>query len=121
MTMFILVGDSSICYDARLDIALWLCFSIQASTFLLLLFHYIGLGACLMKMGKVLGFYYFYMVGAMFAVQVIFFKGTNCSIQSPLSFFWIAGQIFIFYVFVAYGIALWGAFICFQAEKEEKK
>lgn len=41
--------------------------------------------------------------------------------QSPLQYFWLIINIIIFYIFVAYGIALWGQYICWEAEKEEKE
>ncbi len=78
-TLFILMGEYRKCEGSNLEIALWLAFSIHISTFLLLLFHYVGLGSLLMKLGRCLGVYYFYMVGAMFACQVVFFKSKGCS------------------------------------------
>ena len=78
-TLFILMGEYRECEGYNLEIALWLAFSIQISTFVLLLFHYVGLGFALMKLGRCLGIYYFYMVGAMFVCQVIFFKSKGCS------------------------------------------
>ena len=57
----------------------------------------------------------------MFVAQVIFFRSKDCHIQAPLLYFWLVVQIVIFYVMVAYGIALWGAYICWEAEKEEKE
>jgi hypothetical protein len=98
---------------------LWFIFSLHIITFLLLLFHFIGLGRFLAKCGKALGIYYFYLVGVFFFVQVSFFKGPECSSKAPMVYFWIAAQIVMFYILVAYGIALWGAYICWQAEKEE--
>ncbi len=40
---------------------------------------------------------------------------------SPLMYFWLILQIMVFYVMVAYGIALWGAYICWESEKEEEE
>lgn len=67
LTLFILIGENRECEGSNLKVGLWLAFSIQISTFVLLLFHYIGLGFVLRKLGRLLGLYYFYMVGAMFA------------------------------------------------------
>lgn len=36
-------------------------------------------------------------------------------------FSWLVIQIFAFYALVAYGIALCGAYLCWEAETEEKK
>lgn len=44
ITLFVLTGNTTECYGQNIDIALWLAFSVQISTFVLLLFHYIGLG-----------------------------------------------------------------------------
>ena len=78
------------------------------------------MGSCLRHLGRLLGIYYFYMVGAMFATQVVFFKAKNCHLQAPVLYLWVAVNILIFYVLVAYGIALWGSYICWESEKEEK-
>ena len=36
-------------------------------------------------------------------------------------YFWLIVQIIVFYFIVAYGIALWGSYICWESEKEEKQ
>ena len=43
LTLMIMIGQSSACQNVDIETALWLCFSIQITTFILLLFHYIGL------------------------------------------------------------------------------
>ena len=35
-------------------------------------------------------------------------------------YFWLLFNIVIFFVFVAYGISLWGAYICWAQEEEEE-
>ena len=40
---------------------------------------------------------------------------------APVLYFWVLINIVMFYVVVAYGIALWGAYICWESEKEEKQ
>jgi hypothetical protein len=104
VTVFILMMDPSECKTADLRFALWLCFSVQLSTFMLLLFHFIGLGFCLRKLGRGLGLYYFFMVGAMIWTQIIFFKSKGCYMNAPAMYFWLVMQIMVFYIFVAYGI-----------------
>ena len=120
LTMLILVSDTKECPSADLRIGLWLSFSVHITSFTLLLFHFIGLGFILRKLGRILGLYFFYLVGAMFATQVIFFKSKDCNLIAPLLYFWVLTNIVMFYVLVAYGIALWGAYICWESEKEEK-
>ncbi len=121
ITMLILVGDPRECETSNLKLGLWLAFSIHISAFILLLFHFIGLGFILKKLGRLLGLYYFYMVGAMFFTQVIFFRSKGCQVTAPLLYFWVMLNIVMFYMLVAYGIALWGAYICWESEKEEKE
>ena len=116
VTLMIMIGENQGCEGSHLEVALWLCFSIHITTFVLILFHYIGLSNILQKLGKCLGLYFFYLVTSMFVAQVVFFKSQNCHIKAPLLFFWLVVQIIIFYVLVAYGIALWGAYICWAAE-----
>lgn len=120
VTILILISNQQDCEGANLLVGLWLLFSVHFVTFFLLLFHFIGCGSCLRHIGRLLGLYYFYMVGAMFATQVFFFQGKNCHLSTPVLYLWIAVNILIFYVIVAYGIALWGSYICWESEKEEK-
>lgn len=120
ITMLILVSDTPECESTDLRLGLWLAFSIHFTSFTMLLFHFIGLGFILKKLGRILGLYYFYMVGAMFTTQIIFFKSKDCNLTSPLLYFWVMLNIIMFYVLVAYGIALWGAFICWESEKDEE-
>jgi len=63
ITMLIL-SSAEDCENLRLG--LWMTFSIHFISFFLLLFHFIGLGFVLKKLGRILGLYYFYLVGAMF-------------------------------------------------------
>jgi hypothetical protein len=39
--------------------------------------------------------------------------------SAPLMYFWLILNIVVFYIMVAYGISLWGAYICWESEKEE--
>ena len=34
-------------------------------------------------------------------------------------YWWLALNIAIFYVFIAYGLSLWGAYLCWAQEEEE--
>ena len=65
VTVLILIGQPRQCTSADLRTALWLSFAIHISSFFLLLFHFIGLGFILRKLGRALGIYYFLLVGAM--------------------------------------------------------
>ena len=48
----------------------------------------------------------------MVAVQVIFFNGQTCNLTAPLLYYWLFLNISLFYVLIAYGLSLWGAYIC---------
>ena len=73
---------------------LLLCLVLTASvhiiTFTMLLMHFIGCGKCLSKLGRILGIYYFYMVGVMIYVQMEFFRSKECATKAPMFYFWIA-------------------------------
>lgn len=111
--------------------ALWLAFSIHITSFFLLLLHFIYLGFILRKLGRLLSLFYFYLVGAMIAVQYVFFQNggdstslsppVNCFKHSPGMYSWLVVQIVVFYGLVAYGIALCGAYICWEADVEERQ
>ena len=34
-------------------------------------------------------------------------------------YYWLATNIVLFYIFIAYGISLWGAYLCWAQEEEE--
>ena len=36
-----------------------------------------------------------------------------------IRYYWLMMNITLFYVFIAYGISLWGAYICWAQEEEE--
>ena len=134
ISLLILTTDpSSDCPGSNLRKALWLTFSIHITTFLMLLLHFIYLGFILRYLGRLLGLYYVYLVGAMIAAQVVFFNGNgktltqtgavevSCFKHSPGMYTWLVLQIAVFYGLVAYGIALCGSYICWEADVEELK
>ena len=63
--------------------------------------------------------YYFGVVGAMVSTQVMFFQASSCKSMAFVRYYWLAVNIGLFYVFIAYGISLWGAYICWAQEEEE--
>eukprot|EP00354_Favella_ehrenbergii_P003724 CAMPEP_0170452740 /NCGR_PEP_ID=MMETSP0123-20130129/1532_1 /TAXON_ID=182087 /ORGANISM="Favella ehrenbergii, Strain Fehren 1" /LENGTH=109 /DNA_ID=CAMNT_0010714835 /DNA_START=255 /DNA_END=584 /DNA_ORIENTATION=- len=64
--------------------------------------------------------FYFMLVGSMVYCQVIFFHGQECNRVAPILYYWIFTNILLFYVVVAYGLSLWGAYICWEVDEEEK-
>ena len=64
--------------------------------------------------------YYLLVMGLMIWAQIIFFGGAGCGVQAFVYYYWLAINIGIFYVFIAYGLSLWGAYICWAQEEEEK-
>ena len=113
-SVLILLSDHRNCDTSDLRIPLYIVFSIHLTIFLLLLMHYIHLGGCIRAIGKAIGLYYVYLVGAMIAVQVHYLKADGCARQSPLFYYFLMINILLFYVFVAYGLSLWGAYICWE-------
>ena len=63
--------------------------------------------------------FYFLLVGAMVAAQILFFQSPGCGHKAFFNYYWLALNIGLFYLFVAYGISLWGAYICWAQEEEE--
>ena len=72
--------------------------------------------ACL---GRAMGLFYFILVAAMVCVQFVFFQGQSCNQVAPLLYYWLFTNIALFYVMVAYGLSLWGAYICWEVDEEE--
>ena len=77
------------------------------------------MGSCIRAVGKLIGLYYVYLVGAMIVVQIYVLKAEECSRISPLLYYWLVWNILLFYIFIAYGLSLWGAYICWEQEEEE--
>ena len=94
--------------------------SVQLSIFFLLLLHYINCGCCLRKIGAWLGIFYFAASGMMTWVQFIFFKGNGCMRTAVVYYWWLAFNIGLFYVLIAYGLSLWGAYLCWAQQEEEE-
>ena len=76
--------------------------------------HYIHLGSCIKALGRGIGLYYVYLVAAMICVQIFVLKADNCNRTSPLLYYWLIVNILLFYLFIAYGLSLWGAYICWE-------
>ena len=34
---------------------------------------------------------------------------------------WLVVNVIMFYIFIAYGLSLWGAYICWEMEEEERE
>ena len=82
--------------------------------------HYIHLGGCIKFFGRAIGLYYIYLVAGMIVVQVYILKAEGCNRTAPLLYYWLTVNIILFYIFIAYGLSLWGAYICWEQEEEEK-
>ena len=94
--------------------------SVQLSIFFLLLLHYIHCGCLLRKIGAWLGIFYFILTGLMTWCQFIFFKGEGCMRTAVVLYWWLALNIGLFYVLIAYGLSLWGAYLCWAQQEEEE-
>ena len=92
--------------------AVIICMSAQLSVFFLFLLHYIGCGCLLRKLGGWIGIFYFILTGLMTWCQFIFMEGEGCLRESVVLYWWLALNIGLFYVLIAYGLSLWGAYLC---------
>ena len=100
--------------------AVIITFSVQLGIFCLLLLHYIGCGCMLRKIGGWLGIFYFAITGLMTWVQFLFMKGDGCMRTAVAYYWWLALNIGMFYVLIAYGLSLWGAYLCWAQQEEEE-
>ena len=57
------------CTEIKLENAVYISLSVHMSIFLMLLVHYIHLGACFKTLGRLMYFFYAYLVTAMIVVQ----------------------------------------------------
>jgi len=119
VTIVLLASGLEDCRTANLRFAMFLVFLIYSTVFIMMLMQFIGLVSCLKTIPRALMTFYFSLVAVMFFVQMILFQGENCSTDSPVFFFWLVIQIAIFYFIVAYGLAVWGSYICWQAENHD--
>ena len=74
----------------------------------------------LRKIGGWLGIFYFVITGLMTWVQFIFMKGEGCMRTAVVYYWWLALNIGMFYVLIAYGLSLWGAYLCWAQQEEEE-
>ena len=111
--------DPRKCELVKLEIAVYICSGVHLITFLLLLASYLST-SCVNSLGHAMSVFYFAIVGCMIAVQVIFFHGQECNRVAPEIYYWLFLNICLFYVLVAYGLSLWGAYICWEVDEEEK-
>lgn len=111
--------DPRTCTESPLETAVYICFGVHCSTFFVLLMSYICT-KCFVTLGKLMGLFYFLLVAAMVCVQIIYFHGESCSRVAPLLYYWLFVNIMLFYILVAYGLSLWGAYICWEVDEEEK-
>ena len=86
--------------------------AVQLSIFCILLLQYIHCGCLLRKLGAWLGIFYFILTGLMTWTQFIFFEGEGCIRTAVVYYWWLILNIGLFYLLVAYGLSLWGAYLC---------
>ena len=115
------IVDESGCEAVNIKIPLTIASSVHISIFVLLLMHFIKLGKCINACGRAIGLYYLYLIGAMITVQIYMFKAEECNRTVPIQYLWLIINVVGFYVFIAYGLSLWGAYICWEMEEEENE
>mmetsp|Transcript_35138 Transcript_35138/g.46269 ORF Transcript_35138/g.46269 Transcript_35138/m.46269 type:complete len:194 (+) Transcript_35138:71-652(+) len=118
-SVLLLLLDPRSCDIIKLEYAVYLCSGVHLLTFLLLLSSYLCT-KCVNSLGRLMVVFYFMLVGSMVYCQVIFFHGQECNRVAPILYYWIFTNILLFYVVVAYGLSLWGAYICWEVDEEEK-
>ena len=118
-SVLIVLLEPRMCETVRLEYAVYLCSAVHLMTFFLLLSSYLC-NKCVMALGRAMVIFYFGIVASMVYTQVIFFHGQECNMIAPVLYYWIFTNILLFYVLVAYGLSLWGAYICWEVDEEEK-
>ena len=110
------------CSNANLKITIGLIFVLWSIVFVLLLLQVVGMTKCLKNYPKALFGFYFFVCIVMFFVQLMLFGGenNNCMTEVPLLYWWLVGQIGIFYLIVAFGLCTWGSYICKVADAAEE-
>lgn len=117
--MLLLSVNPRKCDEIKLEYGIYICAAVHLLTFLLLLASYMC-PSTVVKLGRCMVMFYFMIVGSMGVVQVIFFSGESCNRVSPLLYYWLFTNILLFYIIVAYGLSLWGAYICWEVDEEER-
>jgi hypothetical protein len=107
------------CTSANLRFATLLIFLMYSIMCGLLIIQFIGCASWLKTIPKALLVFYFMIVATMFFTQMILFQGEECRVETPLYFYWLASQVVLFYLVVAWGLAAWGAYICWDAHRKE--
>ena len=51
--------------------------------------------------------------------QFIFFEGADCIRTAVAYYLWLIVNIGLFYLLVAYGLSLWGAYLCWAQDEED--
>jgi len=118
-SLLLVLLDPRDCDVIKMRYAVYMLFGAHIFTFLLLLASYLC-QACVRALGRVMIICYFLLVGTMVGVQVIFFHGAECNRVAPALYYWLFVNIACFYVLIAYGLSLWGAYICWEVDEEEK-
>ena len=119
LSLLLILMEPRSCEEVKLELGVYLCCGVQVLTFFLILASYLCQG-CILKLGRAMVVCYFALVGLMVGVQVIFFHGEACNRVAPTLYYWLFVNIILFYILVAYGLSLWGAYICWEVDEEEK-
>ena len=44
----------------------------------------------------------------------------DCRTEAPVLYWWLVGQVVLFYVIVTFGLATWGSYLCAVADAQEE-
>jgi hypothetical protein len=106
--------------QVNLIYGVWITAITNLSLFLILLLHYIRCGCLIKACGRGMVAFYSLLIGSMIWAQVIFFEGNGCGAKAFVLYYWLAFNIFLFYIFTAYGLQLYGGYLCWAQEEEEE-
>ena len=120
LSIGMLLVDPKACEYVDLWPALYAIMAVHGSIFVLTLSYDLGCGWCIRKIRWWLSIYYAILSGTMFYAQMVFFEGKGCGMQAFGLYYWIMFNIVVFYVAISYMFMLWGNYICFAMEREEK-
>ena len=98
-TAAVIYTDTATCIFGSLKLALWLVLSLHIVNICEAIINLLGCDKKICK-GMVLCGFLIFEVSVLIYMQVIYFQSTTCIDLTPLQYFWLMGQILIFYTVV---------------------
>ena len=122
ISMGLLLVDFSDCASSNLKATTAVVFGLWSVIFTLFLIQATGIGSCLRNYPKSLTGFYIFVCAVMLFVQMEVFggHGSSCWIEAPAYYWWLIVNIGVFYLIVTFGLATWGAYLCFVADAQDE-